>query len=170
MASNMNEQSKRSCPYCAETLPDGATYCRACHSDIQKGLQKKIWKSRLAGWMVIFGVILFFVVGLNMNKLNPAVLLDGSKPTACDIHEWVGSAMIDSYAKYPESSRLPSCMESKLEQQYSNTYRMTGYVIVPNAFGVESRASYSVLLEYDGSDPSDANSWDIIGEPIIVQE
>lgn len=165
----MNGQSTRACPYCAENLPEGATYCRACNSDIQKGLQKKIWKSRIAGWMVIFGVILFIVAGLNIDKLDPAVLFDGLEPTACDIHEWVGRAVIESYAKYPESSRLPSCLESQLEHRSLNMYRMSGYIIVPNAFGVESRVSYSVLLEYDGSDPSDAESWDVISEPTISE-
>lgn len=167
----MTEHNKLRCPYCAEELPNGATYCNACKSDIKKNLDKKVLKGRIAGGFVLLAGIGFIVLCVNANKIPSATTwFDGAEPTACDIHAWVGGAVIEGYTKYPEASRLPTCTEATLEEAGIDLYRIRGYVIAPNGFGVESRIQYSVLLEYDGSDPRDVNSWRVIGEPTISQE
>lgn len=93
-----------------------------------------------------------------------------SNPEACDIHYYIAEAMIEYASKYPEEAKKPNCNTATLTGGTNHEYTMTGYIISPNAFGVEGRIHYVVKLEYTGGDVSDPDNWKALGDPLIYSD
>ena len=82
------------------------------------------------------------------------------KPGVCEVYRPVSRTMIEYAAKFPEDARIPSCSEFTLKNLYGNEYELKGYIIAPNAFGVEDHINFTLRMTYKGNSPSDMANWD----------
>ena len=168
----------KKCPFCAEDIKNSATKCKHCKTDLSKEERKSKQKINPTGAVVFFGILLLIIVATVASSSDPYYDADTSdfssstaglydEPSVCDIHEQMANAIIEGYINFPREARKPSCYKASLTKNLDGTYTMTGYVIAPNAFGVEDEVHYSVELQFNGGSSSDLSNWENIGEPII---
>ncbi len=168
-------QTKK-CPFCAEDIVNEAVYCKHCKSDLSAKAQPAKKKTGLncVGAAVFFGALFFILMlgaAATMDTTSLSTETDTAfhEPNICDINSYVAGAVIQGYAKYPDEAKQ-SCTYASMKDLGNHEYEINGYVKAKNAFGVEGRIYYTVVMRYKGGTTNDFDNWELVSGPEITTE